>query len=119
MRNQSYVVVDVSQWLGARDGNTTLILLPEHNVGGLLINTDAKALQLVLDYSLVNQRLVHIKDDENEVAGLGDCNNLSTTTFSVFGTFNNTRKIENLNLGTIVQHLTGNSCEGCELVGRG
>jgi hypothetical protein len=32
---------------------------------------------------------------------------------------NNTGKIENLNLGTVVHHLTGDSCEGRELVSRG
>jgi hypothetical protein len=38
----------------------------------------------------------------NEVASLGHRNNLSTTTLAIFGTFDNSWKIENLNLGTIV-----------------
>ena len=117
--NRSYVVVDMSQWLSARDSDTTLVLLLEHNVGRLLIDANTKALQFVLDDSLVNQWLVHVKDDENEVASLGYRNNLSTTTLAVFGTFDNTWEIEDLNLGAIVHHLTGDSCEGCELVGRG
>ena len=109
----------MSQWLSARDGDTTLVLLLEHNVGRLLIDANTKALQFVLDDSLVNQWLVHVKNDENEVASLGHRNNLSTTTLAVFGTLNNTWEIENLNLGAIVHHLTGDSCEGCELVSRG
>jgi hypothetical protein len=119
VRNRSYVVVDMSQWLSGCDGDTTLVLLLEHDVGRLLIDANAKALQFVFDHSLVNQWLVHIKDDENQVASLGHRNNLSTTTLAIFGTFDNTWKIENLNLGAIVHHLTGDSREGCELVGRG
>ena len=115
----SYIVVNVSQRLGAGDGNTTLVLLLEQNVGGLLIDSNTEALQFVLDDSLINQRLVHVKDNENEVASLGHSNDLTTTTLSVFGTLNNTRKIENLDLSTVVHHLTGDSREGCELVGRG
>lgn len=109
----------MSQWLSARDGDTTLILLLENDIRRFLIDANAKAFQFVLDDSLVNQWLVHVKDDENEVASFGHRNNLSTTTLAVFGTFDNTWKIENLNLGAIVQNLTGDSCEGCELVGRG
>ena len=119
VKDRSYVVVDVSQWLSGCDGNTTLVLLLENDVGGLLVDANSKALQFIFNDTLVDQWLVHIKDDENEVASLGHCNNLSTTALAVFGTFDNTWKIENLNLGAIVHHLTGDSCEGCELVGRG
>lgn len=116
---ETHVTVNMSQGLGARDGNTTLILLLEDDVGRLLVDTDSEALQFILDDSLVNQWLVHVQNDENKVACFGHRNNLSTTTLAIFGTLNNTRKIENLNLGTVVHNLTGDSCEGCELVGRG
>ena len=109
----------MGQRLSTGDGNTTLVLLLEQNVGGRLVAPNTKSFQFVLDDTLVNQWLVHVKDNEDKVASLSHCNNLSTTTLSVFGTLNNTRKIENLNLGTVIHDLTGNSCEGCELVSRG
>lgn len=40
-----------------------------------------------------------------------DRDDLSPTAFSVFGTLDNTRKIENLDFGTIIKDLAGNSCE--------
>jgi ribosome-interacting GTPase 1 len=36
-------VIDMSQWLSGCDGDTTLVLLLEHNVGRLLIDANAKA----------------------------------------------------------------------------
>lgn len=50
------------------------------------------------------------------MASLGHCDDLTTTTFTIFGTLNDTGEIENLNFRTVVQHLAGNGCQGCELV---
>lgn len=112
-------MIDVGQRNSTRNGNTTLILLLENNVGGLLVDSDTETFQFAFNDLLVDQRLVHVEDNENEVAGLGHGNNLSTTTFTILGTLNNTRKIENLNFGAIVHNLTGHGSEGCEFVGRG
>ena len=98
---------DVGQRNSTRNGNTTLILLLENNVGGLLVNSDTEPFQFGFDDLLVDQGLVHVEDNENEVAGLGYGNDLSTTTFTILGTLNNTRKIENLNFGAVVHHLSG------------
>ena len=112
-------MIDVGQRDSACNGNATLILLLENNVGGLLVNSDTKPFQFSFDDLLVDQGLVHVEDNENEVAGLGYGNDLSTTTFTILGTLNNTRKIENLDFGAVVHHLSGHGCQSCEFVGRG
>jgi hypothetical protein len=50
------------------------------------------------------------------MASLGHSNDLTTTTLTILGTLNNSRKIENLNLGTVVLDLSGDGSQGCELV---
>lgn len=112
-------MVDVGQRNSTRNGNTTLILLLENNVGGLLVNSDTEPFQFGFDDLLVDQRLVHVEDNENEVAGLGYGNDLSTTTFTILGTLDNTRKIENLDFGAVVHHLSGHGGQSCKFVGRG
>lgn len=116
---KSYVVINVRQWLCASDGDTALVLLLEYDVRGCLVDSNAEALQFVFNDSLIHQGLVHVEDDENKVTGFGHSNNLSTSTLTIFGTFNNTGKIENLNLSTVVHHLSGDSGKGRELVRRG
>lgn len=103
----------------ARDGNTTLVLLLEHNVGRLLVDSDPKSFQFGFDDLLVDQGLVDVKHDENEVASFGHGNNLSTTTLTILCTLNDTRKVENLDLGPVVHHLSGHGGQGCEFVRRG
>lgn len=102
----------------ARDGNTTLVLLFENNVGRLLVDSDPKPFQFGLDDLLVDQRLVDVEHDENKVAGFGHGNDLSTTTLTILGTLNNTRKVENLDLCAVVHHLSGHGGQGCEFVCR-
>lgn len=74
----------------AGDVQTTLVLLFEGNIWRLFVDADAKALKLGLDYALVRQGLVDVQDDEDEVAGFGDGNDLATSAAAVFGTFDDT-----------------------------
>lgn len=101
---------------GTGDGNTTLVLLLENDVGRLLVDSDSKTLQFGFDDLLVDQGLVDVEHDENEVASFGHCNDLSTTTLTVLRTLNDTRKIENLDLGSVVHDLSGHGGQGCEFV---
>ena len=101
---------------GTRDSNTTLVLLLEDDVGRLLVDSDPKSLQFGFDDLFVDQRLVDVEHDENEVAGFRDGNDLSTTTLTVLGTLNDTRKVENLDLGSVVHDLSGHGGQGCEFV---
>lgn len=92
---------------GAGDGNTTLVLLFEHDVGRLLVDSDSKSLQFGFDNLLVDQGLVDVEHDENEVASFGHGNDLSTTTLTVLSSLNNTRKVKNLDLSSVVHDLSG------------
>lgn len=89
-------MVDVRQRDGAGDVQAALVLLLEGDVGGLLVDPDAKALELSLDDALVGQGLVDVQDDEDEVAGFGDGDNLATSATTVFGAFDNTGEIDDL-----------------------
>ena len=92
----------MSERHSARNRYTTLVLLLEHNVGGLLVDSDSESLQFIFNHLLVDQRLVNVENNENEMACLGDSNNLPPTTFTIFGTLNDTGKIKNLNLRAVV-----------------
>jgi hypothetical protein len=91
--------------------DAALLLLLEHNVGWALVDADAEAFQFVLDNALVGKGLVDVQDDENQMARLRNSDDLSSTTLSVLGTLDNSGKIENLNLGTVVHDLAGYSGE--------
>lgn len=93
------VVVNVRERLGAGDVEAALVLLPKGNVGRLLVDADAEALELGLDDSLVRQRLVDVEHDEDEVARLGDGDDLTTSSAAVLGSLNDTGEIDDLQGG--------------------
>lgn len=90
------IVVDVRQRHGAGDVEAALVLLLERDVGGLLVDADAEALELRLDDALVRQGLIDVEDDEDEVARLGDGDDLATTAATVLGAFDNSGEIDDL-----------------------
>lgn len=104
------------QWNGAGDGNATLVFFLENNIGGLLVDSDTKAFQFPFNNSLVGQRLIHVKHYENEMARLGNGNNLPSASLTILGTFDDTRKVKYLKLGTIVHHLSRNGRQGGEFI---
>lgn len=81
-----------------------------------LVESDAESFQLPLDDLLVVHRSGGVKNDHNQVAGSGDGNNLSTTSFVVFGSLNNSGKIKKLEFGSFVDEDSGNTGQSCELV---
>ena len=90
------VVVDVGLGDGAGDVEAALLLLLECDVGGRLVDADAEALELRLDDALVGEGLVDVEDDEDEVARLGDGDDLATTAAAVLGAFDDTGEIDDL-----------------------
>ena len=98
------------------DVDATLVLSLEDDVWGLLVEPDTETLELILDLASMGERLDHIENDEDARASSSDTDNLSTTTLTILGTFNNTGEIEQLNLGTLVAVYTGDASERCELV---
>lgn len=95
----------------ARDADAALVLLLEVNIWWFFVNTNTKAFKFVLDDPFVCKRFVHIQDDENQVASLSNSDDLSTATFAILGTLNDTGQVENLDLCTIVKDLARNSRE--------
>lgn len=69
--------------------NAALVLLSERNVRSLLVQSNTEAVQLLLDHVLVRQRFQRVETDQNQIARLCRRNDLSTTTFTILGTFNN------------------------------
>lgn len=114
LEGRPYVMVNVGQGHGVGDVDATGVLLLENNVRRALVNANSEALQLALDDALVGERLVDIQDDEDEMACLCDGDDLTTSTLAVLGSLNNTRQVENLDLGSVVDDLTRNGSELCK-----
>ena len=109
-------MANMSQWDSVRDGDASLVLLLEDNVGRIFIDTYTEAFELVLDDSFVSEGLVHIKNDENEMTGFGNGNDLTASTFAILGSLNDTGQIKHLDGCTVVLHLTRYSGQSSKLV---
>lgn len=110
-------MVNMGQRHCTRDIESALIFLLEDNIWRALIDPDAETFQLLLYDTLICKRLVDIQDNEYQVAGFCDRNDLTATAFAIFGALDDTREVKHLDLSTIVYDLAGNCCEGCELIG--
>ena len=84
-------MADVGQRDSVCDADPSLVLLLINNVGRLLVNSDTKAFELVLDDSLVSERLVNVKHDEDEMTGFGNGYDLTTSTFAILRSLDDTR----------------------------
>lgn len=93
--------------------DATFVLFGEFDVRRFFVNTNAKAFKFRFDDSLVDQRLVDIEDDEDQVASFGHGYNLSSPPLAIFCSLNDTRKVQNLDLGAIVNDLAR---DGRELI---
>lgn len=109
-------MIDVGQRHSIGDTDAAFILFLEDNIWWLFIDTNAEAFKLILDDSLLRQRLIDIKNDEYEMAGFGNGDHLSTSTFAVFGSLNDSGKVEHLNCSAIVLDLTRNCSQSRKLV---
>jgi hypothetical protein len=77
--------------VGYRDA--ALLALLDEDVGRLLVEPDAKALELALDDLLVFEGLEDVQHYEEEIAGPGHRDDLTTTTFAVLGAFNDLGRV--------------------------
>ena len=114
----TYVVVNMRQ--GHRVGNreSSLVLFLEDDVWRLLVDSNPESFKLGFDDSLVCEGLVDIQDDEYQMAGLGNRNDLATTAFAVLCALNDTWQIQHLDVGAIVLNLARHGRKGRELVCR-
>mmetsp|Transcript_36798 Transcript_36798/g.92223 ORF Transcript_36798/g.92223 Transcript_36798/m.92223 type:complete len:469 (+) Transcript_36798:792-2198(+) len=97
--------------------DTTLLLFLKCEVRWFLIQANPKSFQFPLNNPFVCQGLHRVKNNENQTASSCHCNDLSTSTLSVFCTFNDSGKIKQLNLCSFVVDDSWNACQGCEFVG--
>jgi hypothetical protein len=99
--------------------NAPGLLLDEFDIRRLLIDTNAKGKELLLDDFLVRHGFGGIQDDENQIASPGGGNDLPAAAASVGGALNDPGQIEDLNARAAVLHGPGNAREGGEFVGGG
>ena len=109
-------MANMSQRDSVRDGNASFVLFLEDNVGRILIDTYTEAFEFVLNDSFVSEGLVHIKNNENEMTGFGNSDDLTASTFAILGSLNDTGQIKHLNGCTIVLHLTRHSGQSGKLI---
>lgn len=83
-------MADMGQWDGVCDADATFIFLLEDNVWRIFVNSDTEAFELVLDDSLVSEGFVDVEDNEDKMARLGNSNDLTTSTFAVLGSLDDT-----------------------------
>ena len=79
---------------------------------------NSESFQLRLDNLLVAERFEDIQHNEDEVGSPGHSDDLSSSTLSVLGSFNNSWQVEQLDLRTLVLDTPGDGGQGGELVGR-
>ncbi len=83
-------MADLGHRNSVRYTDPSFVLLLEDNVGRLLVDSDTEAFELGLDDSFVGQGLVDIKNNKNEMACLRNSYDLTTSTFAIFGSLNDT-----------------------------
>ena len=83
-------MADMRQRNGICDADATFVFLLEDNVWRILVDSDTEALELVLDDSFVSEGFVDVEDNEDKMACLGNSNDLTTSTFAVLGSLDDT-----------------------------
>ena len=83
-------MADMGQRDGVCDADATFVFLLEDNVWRILVDADPEAFEFVLDDSFVSEGFVDVKDNEDKMARLSNSNDLTTSTFSILGSLNDT-----------------------------
>ena len=83
-------MADMGQRDGVSDADATFVFLLEHNVWRILVDSDTEALELIFDYSFVSEGFIDVEDNEDQMARLGNSNDLTTSTFAVLGSLDDT-----------------------------
>lgn len=98
-------MANMGQWDGVCDADAAFVFLFEDNVWRILVYANTEAFEFILDDSFVRKRFVDVEDNEDEMAGLGNSNDLTTSTFTILGSLNNTGEIEHLDSCAVVLDL--------------
>lgn len=76
---------------------------------GVLVDSNAYFLQLSAYFNFLLFSFCSIQDHQNHIRILSNSDNLPASTFTFSGSFNNTRKIQQLNFCVIVINYTRNT----------
>mmetsp|Transcript_12153 Transcript_12153/g.30665 ORF Transcript_12153/g.30665 Transcript_12153/m.30665 type:complete len:417 (+) Transcript_12153:144-1394(+) len=95
-----------------------LVLFLERQPRQLLVQPDAKALELVLDELLVRHGLQAVQHDDDQVARARGGDDLPAAALAVLGALDDSRQVQQLDLGASVADDTRDTCERGELVRR-
>ena len=83
-------MADMGQRDGVCNADATFVFLLEDNVWRIFVDADPEAFEFVLDDSFVSEGFVDVKDNEDKMARLSNSNDLTTSTFSILGSLNDT-----------------------------
>jgi hypothetical protein len=86
----------------ARKAHPSPLLALERNLRRLLVQPNAKPLQLVLNQALVRDGLERVEDDEDEVAGARGADHLPPAALAVFSALDDAGQVQQLDLGALV-----------------
>lgn len=70
--------------------HTSACFPTDEDIGRCLVETNAETFQFIGQDGQIDKRLEHVQDDEDEITGSSDGNDLTTTAFAVLGAFNDT-----------------------------
>lgn len=111
-------MINMRQWDSVGNAEAAFVFLSEDNVRWFLVDSNAEAFQFSLNDSLVRQWLVDVQDDEYQMTCFGDGDNLSSSTFAVLCSLDDTWKIQHLDCCSVIHDLTRDGGQGGEFIGR-
>mmetsp|Transcript_32206 Transcript_32206/g.39930 ORF Transcript_32206/g.39930 Transcript_32206/m.39930 type:complete len:335 (-) Transcript_32206:232-1236(-) len=109
-------LVDLRLLHGRREHNAASFLRLDHDARLFLVQANASVVHFARQFGLLFVGLRGVEHHEHEIRGLAHSNNLFTTTLAVGSAFNDTRQIEQLQLGSIDVELPWNTGERREFV---
>lgn len=112
-----HLLIDMCHGDHAGDTDTTRLSLLEVYIRRRPVQPHAHCFQLSCQDLLMCPRFSSVQNHQQQICRLAHGNDLTTTTFTLRGTLNNTWQIQELNLGVVVVNDTRNTCQCCELIG--
>jgi len=96
--------ISIQMFLGMKGLNedAAFLLLRYRHIRLGLVQPNTKALQLVLNLLFKRNRLTSIENEQDDVAGAGGTDNLSTAAFPIFSALDDTWQIKNLEFRSLV-----------------
>jgi len=89
------------QWHCLGDGEPSLLLPLEDDLRRLLVETNAEPFQFLLNDALVHHGFSGIQHDQDQIARACHPDHLATAAFTIFGAFDNSGQIQQLNLAKL------------------